>query len=166
MNAANLNAIPTNHPISNTYSNVIINFNGFHNKPRSNNKEINSWTYGTFSFINKNNFIPIPKDLTPSGHGKLFPNHKFSLDCLKKKAIVEILWKISELLHQTTKPQKEFLEHPSIKNVGCSFQINKKLFLTGQKFKQLSSDKIGKKVKGQIMWKEQDNKRLRKNKNL
>ncbi|MBW0561524.1 hypothetical protein O181_101239 [Austropuccinia psidii MF-1] len=134
-----------------TYSNVIVTLNGFHNKPHTDNNDINSWNYGIFSFINKSNFIPIPTVFTPSGHGLSFPNHKFIFDFSKKEGIVEILWKTSEILHQTTKPAKELLENESITHFGCSFQINKKLLLTGQKLKQLSSEEIKTKVNGPIM---------------
>ncbi|MBW0535286.1 hypothetical protein O181_075001 [Austropuccinia psidii MF-1] len=75
----------TKTPNSKTYSNVIVNFNGLHNKLKNDKKDINSWTYGIFYFINKNIFIPTTTYFTPSGNGLSFPNHKFIFDFSKKR---------------------------------------------------------------------------------
>ncbi|MBW0468982.1 hypothetical protein O181_008697 [Austropuccinia psidii MF-1] len=72
MNEANLpNFSQTEWTTSNefkSFSNFIITKNGFHNKVHVDENDINAWSYGIFSFIQKHNFDPVPTSIPLNGH--------------------------------------------------------------------------------------------------
>jgi len=53
-------------------SNFSVTYNGFHNKSHQDNKDVNGWTYGIFSYIAKQTGDPIPLPSTDLGHGFFF----------------------------------------------------------------------------------------------
>ncbi|MBW0507297.1 hypothetical protein O181_047012 [Austropuccinia psidii MF-1] len=73
------------------FSNVIVTQDGFFNEPRQDLNDLNSWTYGIFSFVSKKDFHPLPTVFTPSGHGLHFPKMKMAINFSKIPGIIEIL---------------------------------------------------------------------------
>ena len=84
-------------------SNVSVTYNCFHNKSHQDKKDINGWTYGIFSYIDKTTGKPIPPPSSDLGHGFLFPRHAYLIDFSKSNGIIELLWKTTKFEHQTTK---------------------------------------------------------------
>ncbi|MBW0578217.1 hypothetical protein O181_117932 [Austropuccinia psidii MF-1] len=78
-----------------SFTNVIVTQDGFFNKPHQDLNDLNSWTYGMFSFVSKKDFHSLPTVFTPYGHGFNFPKLKMEIDFSKKPGIMEILWKTS-----------------------------------------------------------------------
>ncbi|MBW0529902.1 hypothetical protein O181_069617 [Austropuccinia psidii MF-1] len=145
-----------------SFSNVIVTQDGFFNKPHQDLNDLNAWTYGIFSFVSKKDFHPLPTVFTPSGHGLHFPELKMEIDFSKKPGIMEILWKTSTMVHHTTKPPPEIINHDEITHFGCSFQINHKLFNVGEKFLKMPPTKIHSRVNGYCERNMQDQKRTKK----
>ncbi|KNZ55740.1 hypothetical protein VP01_2598g6 [Puccinia sorghi] len=81
-------------------SNVSVTYNGFHKKSHQDKKDINGWTYGIFSYIDKRTGKPIPSPSSYLGNGFLFPQHDYLIDFAKSNGI-EILWQTTEFEHQT-----------------------------------------------------------------
>ncbi|MBW0576502.1 hypothetical protein O181_116217 [Austropuccinia psidii MF-1] len=131
-----------------SFTNVIVTQDGFFNKPHQNLNDLNAWTYGIFSFVSKKDFHPLPTVFTPSGNGFHFPKLKMEIDFSKKPGIMEILWKTSTMVHHTTNPPPEIINHDEITHFGCSFQINHKLFNVGDKFLKMTLTEINSKVNG------------------
>ncbi|MBW0538583.1 hypothetical protein O181_078298 [Austropuccinia psidii MF-1] len=67
-----------------SFSNVIVTQDGFFNKPHQYLNDLNSWTYGIFSFVSKKDFHPLPPVFTPTGCGLHFPKLKMEIDFSKK----------------------------------------------------------------------------------
>ncbi|MBW0565540.1 hypothetical protein O181_105255 [Austropuccinia psidii MF-1] len=76
-----------------SFTNFIVTQDGFFNKPHQDLNNLNSWTYGIFSFVSKKDFHPLPTVFTPSGHGLHFPKLNMGIDFSKKTGIMQILWK-------------------------------------------------------------------------
>ncbi|MBW0566858.1 hypothetical protein O181_106573 [Austropuccinia psidii MF-1] len=119
---------PKFHQNLQSFSNVIITANGFHNCVHQDVKDMNTWTYGLFTFFDKSAIQPIPSPIRSCGYGLSFPEYSTLLDFSCKQGIIEILWKTSTTLHQTTEPPPIFDELPTITHIGFSFQINSKLY--------------------------------------
>ncbi|MBW0563868.1 hypothetical protein O181_103583 [Austropuccinia psidii MF-1] len=145
-----------------SFTNVIVTQAGFFNKPHQDLNDLNSWIYGIFSFVSKKDLHPLPTVFTPSGHGLHFPKLKMEIDFLKKPDIMEILWKKSIMVHHTTNPPPEIINHDKITHFGCSFQINHKLFNLGDKFLKMTCTKINSKVIGSFERNMQEQKRSKK----
>jgi hypothetical protein len=110
-------------------SNVSVTFDDFYNKAHQDEGDLNGWTYGIFSFIDRNTGEPIPPPHNKEGHGFLFPRHPYLIDFVHSNGIVELVWQTTQFEHCTTKTPS-FLPKPynrSWTHFGCSFQINKKL---------------------------------------
>ncbi|MBW0519697.1 hypothetical protein O181_059412 [Austropuccinia psidii MF-1] len=144
-----------------SFTNIIVTQDVFFNKPHQDLNDLNSCPYGTFSFVSKKYFHPLPTAFTPSGHGLHFPKLKMEIDFSKKPGIMEILWKTSTIIHHTTKPPPEIINHEKITHFGCSFQINHKLFNVGDKFLKMTPNKINSKVNGYFERNMQDQKRTK-----
>ncbi|MBW0497250.1 hypothetical protein O181_036965 [Austropuccinia psidii MF-1] len=121
-----------------SFSNVIVTQDGLFDKPHQDLNDLNSWTYGIFSFVSKKDFHPLATVFTPSGHGLHFPELKMEINFSKKPGIMEILWKTSTMIHHTTKPPPEIINHDEITHFGFSFQIKHKLFNVGDKFLKMT----------------------------
>ncbi|MBW0561037.1 hypothetical protein O181_100752 [Austropuccinia psidii MF-1] len=145
-----------------SFANVIVTQDGFFNKPHQDLNNLKAWTYGIFSFVAKKYFHPQPTVFTPSGHGLHFPKLKMEINFSKKPGIMEITWKTSTMVHHTTKPLPEIINHDKITHFGCSFQINHKLFNVGDKSLKMTPTKINSKVNGYFGRNMQDQKRTRK----
>ncbi|MBW0567215.1 hypothetical protein O181_106930 [Austropuccinia psidii MF-1] len=144
-----------------SFTNVIVTQDGFFNKLHQYSNDLNSWTYGIFSFVSKNDFHPLLTVFTLSGHGLHFPKLKMEIDFSKQPGMMEILWKTSTMVNHTTKPPPEIINHDKITNFGCSFQINHKLFNVGDKFLKMTPTKINSKVNGYFERNVQDQKRIK-----
>lgn len=108
--------------------NVIITYDDFHCKPHKDKLDLNEFTYGIFSYVDKNSGLPIPSPSPDQkGHGLFFPNHNCIVDFSHANGIVEIIWNTTKFLHQTTSPPDSLKTSPHHTHFGCSFQINKKL---------------------------------------
>ncbi|KNZ48352.1 hypothetical protein VP01_5734g1 [Puccinia sorghi] len=83
-------------------SNVSVTYNGFQKKSHQHKKDINGWTYGIFSCINKQTGKPIPSPSSDLEHGFLLPQHSYLIDFAKLNGIIEIFWQTTEFEHQTT----------------------------------------------------------------
>ncbi|MBW0563688.1 hypothetical protein O181_103403 [Austropuccinia psidii MF-1] len=142
-----------------SFTNVIVTRNGFFNKPHQDSNDLNAWTYGIFSFVSKKDFHPLP---TAWGHGLHFLELKMEINFLKKPGIMEILWKTSTIVHHTTNPPPEIINHDETTHFGCSFQINHKLFNVGDKFLKMTPTKINSKVNGYFERNKQDQKIMKK----
>ncbi|MBW0589557.1 hypothetical protein O181_129272 [Austropuccinia psidii MF-1] len=105
-----------------SFTNVIVTQDGFFNKPHQDLNNLNAQTYGIFSFVSKKDFNPLPNVFTPSGHGLHFPELTMEIDFSKKPGIMEILWKTSTMVHHTTNPSPEIINHEKITHFGFSFQ--------------------------------------------
>ncbi|MBW0579994.1 hypothetical protein O181_119709 [Austropuccinia psidii MF-1] len=119
---------PMFHQKLRSFSNVIITTNGFHNHVHRDEKDMNTWTYGLFTFFDKSAIKPIPCPIRSCGYGLSFPEYSTLLDSSSKQGIIELLWKTSTTFHQTTQPPPIFDELPTITHFGCSFQINSMLY--------------------------------------
>ena len=110
-------------------SNVSVTYNCFHNKSHQEKKDINGWTYGIFSYIDKTTGKPIPPPSSDLGHGFLFPRHAYLIDFSKSNGIIKLLWKTTKFEHQTTKapPSLQHKNENTWTHFGCFFQINKNL---------------------------------------
>ncbi|MBW0579771.1 hypothetical protein O181_119486 [Austropuccinia psidii MF-1] len=111
-----------------SFTNVVVTKDGFFNDSHQDLNDLDAWTYGIFAFVLKKDFHPLPTVFTPSGHGLHSPELKMEIDFSKKPGIMEILWKTSTMVHHTTKPPPEIINHDEINHFGCSFQISHKLF--------------------------------------
>ncbi|MBW0536040.1 hypothetical protein O181_075755 [Austropuccinia psidii MF-1] len=131
-----------------SFTNVIVTQDGFFNKPHKDLNDPNSWTYGIFSFVSKNDFQPLPTVFTHSGDCLHFPKFKMEIDFSRKPGIMEMLWKTSTIVHNTTNPPPAIINHNKITNFGYSFQINHKLFNVGDKLLKMTPTKISSKVTG------------------
>ncbi|MBW0557589.1 hypothetical protein O181_097304 [Austropuccinia psidii MF-1] len=119
---------PMFHQKLRSFSNVIITTNGFHNCVHRDEKDVNTWTYGLFTFFDKSGIQPIPSPICSCGYGFLFPEDSTLLDFSHKQGIIELLWKTSIHFYQTTEPTHILDELPTIAYFGFSFQINYKLY--------------------------------------
>ncbi|MBW0587046.1 hypothetical protein O181_126761 [Austropuccinia psidii MF-1] len=144
-----------------SFTNVIVTQDGFLNKPHQDLNDLNAWTYGIFSFVSKKDSHPIQTVFTPSGHGLHFPELKMEINFSKKPGIMEILWKTSTMVHHTTKPPPEIINHDKMTHFGCSFQINHKLFNVGDKFLKMKPTEINSKVNGYFERSMKDQKRTK-----
>ncbi|MBW0578192.1 hypothetical protein O181_117907 [Austropuccinia psidii MF-1] len=145
-----------------SFTNVIVTQDGFFNKPHHDLNDLNAWTYGIFPFVSTKDFHPLPTVVTPSGNGFHFPKLKMEIYFSKKPGIMEILWNTSTMVHHTTKPPPEIINHEKITHFGCSFQINHKVFNLGDKFLKMTPAKINSKVYGYFERNMQDQKRAKK----
>ncbi|MBW0531973.1 hypothetical protein O181_071688 [Austropuccinia psidii MF-1] len=128
------------------FSNIIITHNGFHTKIHVDQHNFNPWTYGLFSFINADTFECLQSPHNTFGYGLFFPDYIFLLDFAKSNKIIKVLWKTSEIKHQTTPPPLKLENYPSITHFGASFQISKALFTQGHNLKDLDPSIIMKKT--------------------
>ncbi|MBW0522806.1 hypothetical protein O181_062521 [Austropuccinia psidii MF-1] len=64
---------PMFHQKLRSFSNVIITTNGFHNCVHRDEKDMNNWTYGWFTFFEKSGIQPIPSPIRSCGYGLSFP---------------------------------------------------------------------------------------------
>ncbi|MBW0472279.1 hypothetical protein O181_011994 [Austropuccinia psidii MF-1] len=128
-------------PIS--FSNVIITTEGFHSKIHKDDKDLNTWTYGLFAFIDKKTFQPVNSQFDPSNHGLSFPDFKFLIDFSRVHGIMEVLWKASSICHQITEPPSALKNHPDITHFECTFQMNKSFLERGNKIQKLNPPEIG-----------------------
>ncbi|MBW0497286.1 hypothetical protein O181_037001, partial [Austropuccinia psidii MF-1] len=135
---------------------------GFFNKFHQDLNDLNAWTYDIFLFVSKKHFHPFPTVFTPSGHGLHFPELKMEIDFSKKPGIMEILWKTSTMVHHTTKPPPEIINHDELTHFGFSFQMNHKLFNVGEKFLKMTPTTINSRVNGYCERNMQDQKRTKK----
>ncbi|MBW0540156.1 hypothetical protein O181_079871 [Austropuccinia psidii MF-1] len=119
------------------FSNIIITHNGFHYEIHVDQHDVNPWTYGFFSFIHANTFECLQSPHNTFGHGLVFPDYNFILDFAKCNGIIEVLWKTSEIKHQTTQPPLILKNYPLITHFGAFFKIFKALFAQGQNLKNL-----------------------------
>ncbi|OAV87763.1 hypothetical protein PTTG_09823 [Puccinia triticina 1-1 BBBD Race 1] len=125
-------------------SNVSVTFNDFYNRPHQDTNDLNGWTYGIFSFIDKKTGKPIPPPVSELGHGILFPQHAYIVDFVKSEGIIELVWQTTKFDHCTTPPP------PSLRNMkgrtwthfGCSFQINKNLANVARILKNATAEHI------------------------
>ncbi|MBW0559967.1 hypothetical protein O181_099682 [Austropuccinia psidii MF-1] len=147
---------------SKSFSNVIVTKDGSFNKPHQDLNDLNAWTYGIFSFVSKKDFHPLPTVFTPSGHGLHFPKLKMEINFSKKPGIMEILWKKSTMVHYTTNPPPEIINHHEITHFGCYFQINHKLFNVGEKLLKMPPTAVNSRVNGYCERNMQDQKRTKK----
>ncbi|MBW0568878.1 hypothetical protein O181_108593 [Austropuccinia psidii MF-1] len=145
-----------------SFSNIIVTQDGFFNKPHQDLNDLNSWTYGTFSFVSEKDFYPTPTVFTPSVHGLHFPKLKMEIDFSKKPGIMEILWKKSIMVHHKTNPSQAIINNDEITHFGCSFQINHKSYNVGHKLLKMSPTKINSKAHGYFERNVQDQKRAKK----
>ncbi|MBW0545957.1 hypothetical protein O181_085672 [Austropuccinia psidii MF-1] len=145
-----------------SFSNVIVTQDGFFNKPHQDLNDLNAWSYGIFTFDSKKYFHPLPTVFTPSGHGLHFSELKMEIDFSKKPGIMEICWKTSTMVHHTTKPPPEMINHEEITHFGCSFQINHKLFNVCDEFLKMTTTEINSRVNGYFEINMQDQKRTKK----
>ncbi|MBW0547930.1 hypothetical protein O181_087645 [Austropuccinia psidii MF-1] len=134
-----------------SFSTVIFTQDGFFNKPNQDLNDLNACTYGIFSFVSKKDFHPLPTVFTPSGHGLHFPKLKMEINFSKKPGIMEILWKTSTMVHHTTKPPPEMINHDKVTHFGCS-----------EKFLKMTPTKINSRVNGYFERNMQDKKRTKK----
>ncbi|MBW0568880.1 hypothetical protein O181_108595 [Austropuccinia psidii MF-1] len=125
-----------------SFTKVIVTQDGFVNKPHQYLNDLNSWTYGVFSFFFKNNFQPLPAVFTPPGHGFCFPELMMDIDFLKKPGIMEIIWRTSTIVHHTTKPPPDIINNNKITHFGWSSQINHKLVNVGDKFLKITPTQV------------------------
>ncbi|MBW0529322.1 hypothetical protein O181_069037 [Austropuccinia psidii MF-1] len=145
-----------------SFTNVIVAQYGLLNKPHQDLNNLNACTYGIFPFVSKKDFHPLPTGFTPSRHGLHFPELKMEINSSKKPGIMEILWKTSTMVHHTTKPPPEIINHEKITHFGCSFQINHTLFNVGDKFLKMTPTIINSKVNGYFERNMEDQKRTKK----
>ncbi|MBW0478203.1 hypothetical protein O181_017918 [Austropuccinia psidii MF-1] len=130
------------------FTNFIVTQDGFFNNPHQDLNDPNAWTYGILSFVLKKDFHPLPTVFTPSGHGLHFLESKMEIYFSKIPRIMEILWKTPTIVHHTTNPPPEIMNHDKITHLGCSFQINHKLFNLGNKFIKMTTTIVNSKVNG------------------
>ncbi|MBW0466189.1 hypothetical protein O181_005904 [Austropuccinia psidii MF-1] len=88
-----------------SFTNVIISKNGFHNNVHADKIHMNSWKHRSFSFIQTATFNLVPPPISSTGHGLHFPELKLETKFSQQPGIMEVLWKKSNIPHQTTKLQ-------------------------------------------------------------
>lgn len=106
-------------------SNVIVTCDDFSNVVHTDQDDLNGYTYGLFSYIEKPTGTPIPPPSTETGHGLSFPTLGFIVDYAKVGGIEEILWQTSVFPHHTTFPPPSLQSTEHHTRFGCSFQIKK-----------------------------------------
>ena len=129
--------------------NVIITYDDFYCKAHQDKNDLNEFTYGIFSYIDKQSGIPIPSPCSDQkGHGLFFPNHSCIVDFSHANGIVEIIWNATKFLHQTTPPPDLLKTSDHHTHFGCSFQINKKLATVARTLQNASDSVIAEKIAG------------------
>ena len=71
--------------------NVMVTFNDFHNRLHQDSQDLNPWTYGIFTYIEKISGTPIPPPDHALGHGMLFPQQNCRIDFAHENGILEVL---------------------------------------------------------------------------
>ena len=117
----------------------MVTFNDFYNKPHEDKNDINAWTYGLFSYINRQSGKLIPPPSQQKGHGLLFTNHAARIDFAHANGMIEVLWQTKLFEHHTTPPPPSLQSTQSHTHFGCSFQINKRLANSSFKLKDAPS---------------------------
>ena len=84
--------------------NVMVTFDDFHNKLHEDSQDLNPWTYGIFTYIERISGSPIPPPDVALGHGLFFPAQNCRIDFTHANGILEVLWQTTEFEHQTTAP--------------------------------------------------------------
>ena len=118
----------------------------FYNKVHQDSKDLNPWTYGFFSFIDRETGNPIPPPSQERGFGLHFTCHAVLVDFVHANGIVEVLWQTTEFEHCTTPPPPPLQSTDTHTHFGCSFQINKKLGNTSLMLKGASEKTIKKRT--------------------
>ena len=131
---------------NNFAGNVMVTFNNFYNKIHQDNGDLNPWTYGIFSYIEKPSGIPIPPPSNETGHGLVFTRHHSIIDFAHANGIVEVLWKTTQFVHKTNPPPPSLRTTDKHTHFGSSFQINKKLGNVGVKLKNASDEHVRKRT--------------------
>ena len=120
----------------------MVTFNDFSNKIHQDGQDLNPWTYGIFTYINKSSGNPIPPPSQEHGHGLLFTRHACLIDFAHANGIVEVLWQTTKFEHQTTFPPPSLRTTEQHTHFGSSFQINKKLALASANLKHASDEVV------------------------
>ena len=130
------------------FSNVVVTFDDFSNKLHTDKNDLNGFTYGIFSYINRSTGQPILPPCNDLGHGLSFPKLGCIVDFAKSEGIIEILWQTQFFDHQTTFPPPSLKTSSTHTHFGCSFQINKKLANVSLKLQDCSTSKIDERILG------------------
>jgi len=131
---------------NNFAGNVMVTFNDFYNRLHQDNGDLNPWTYGIFSYIEKPSGLPIPPPSNDTGHGLVFTRHHAIIDFAHANGIVELLWQTTQFEHKTNPPPPSLRTTDKHTHFGSSFQINKKLGNVGLKLKDASDEHVQKRT--------------------
>jgi hypothetical protein len=122
--------------------NVMVTFNDFFNKVHADRGDLNPWTYGIFSYIDKKTGKPIPPPSNEKGHGLHFTRHAAIIDFAHANGIVEVLWQTTQFEHHTTPPPPSLQTTEFHPHFGSSFQISKRLANTAVKLKNATQEEV------------------------
>ncbi|KAH9464590.1 hypothetical protein Pst134EB_004116 [Puccinia striiformis f. sp. tritici] len=122
--------------------NVIVTFDDFYNKVHQDEGDLNSWTYGIFSYIDRATGLPIPPPSDQLGHGLYFTRHSAIIDFAHANGIVEVLWQTKPFEHCTTPPPLSLRSTKAYTHIGTSFQINTKLADVSDKLKDATDEHV------------------------